>query len=83
MERRELRAAVVEVLVRVLKVPADIDPAANLLDHGLTSLESISLVFALEERFALALPDEALLLDNFTTAEKITDLVALTANTEA
>ncbi|MCH7230796.1 phosphopantetheine-binding protein [Glycomyces sp. L485] len=75
MQRSELRSAVVEVLVRLLKVAPDIDPAADLADHGLTSLESVSLVLMLEDRFDIDLPDHALMLDNFTSVDKIVDLL--------
>ncbi len=83
MERGELQSAVVEVLVQVLKVPRDIAPSASLADHGLTSMESVSLVLAIEERFAIAFPDASLMLDNFTSVDKIVDLVQPIMKAEA
>lgn len=75
MERSELQTAVAEVVAALLKTDADLDPAAALADHGLTSMQSVSLVMAVEDRFDIAIPDQALTLDNFATVDAIVDLV--------
>lgn len=75
MERSDLQSAVLEVLVRVLKVPRDIAPSASLTDHGLTSLRSVSLVVAIEDEFDITFEDQRLDLGNFTSVDRIVDLV--------
>lgn len=82
MDRSDLQSAVVEVLVDLLKVPVDIDPSARLADHGLTSMQSVSLVMAVEDRFGIVFQDQLLVLDNFTSVENIVDLVASTMKAE-
>lgn len=73
--RDELRGVVAEVLAEVLKTPAEIEDDANLVDHGLTSFESVTLVLSLEDRLGVAFPDDALVLHNFLTPARIVDLV--------
>lgn len=46
----------------------DINPDSRLRDLGLDSMQSIELLFAIEDEFAIALPDEDLNDRTFATA---------------
>lgn len=44
---------------------------ADLGDLGLDSLETVGLLMALEEHYAIVFPDEALMMDTFSTPGKL------------
>lgn len=60
----------VVLLSRFLKyaTPAQITDDASLHDLGLDSMQSIELLFAIEDDFGVSLPDEALTESTFATA---------------
>ena len=53
----------------------DINYDDNLIALGLDSLSFIKLVVLLEEYFCVRIPDTELLLDRFSTINKINDLI--------
>jgi acyl carrier protein len=71
LEASEVHSIVVEVLSEVLKTPLDIGSTESLVDYGLTSFESVTLVLPLEDRFETSFPDTALLLQNILTVDRI------------
>jgi acyl carrier protein len=51
---------VIEELARACAIPAAaIEPNATLVEHGLDSARAMKLMLALEERFDIQIPDEA------------------------
>lgn len=60
VERSEIEQAVIEILARQLLLPAgDIAADARVDDLGLDSLGKVEAIFALEERFDIAIPFNA------------------------
>jgi acyl carrier protein len=58
MTRSELEKTVLEIVRDQKTLPENIDPTASLRDAGIDSLDSLSILFALEERFKISIPDE-------------------------
>jgi acyl carrier protein len=50
-----------------LSGPGPLDPAANLADLGLDSLNTIEILVRLEEEFDIQIPDEKLVAETFAT----------------
>ncbi|MFE5597714.1 acyl carrier protein [Streptomyces coelicoflavus] len=77
----ELLEVVHELFRRELQVP-DINPDVPLVDYGLDSIRSISLVVEMEERFNCRIPDEQTVL--MLTLNDVVEQVAtsLTVRTE-
>ena len=60
MERAEIEAAVIAILAKQLLLPPEeIAPDARVDDLGLDSLGKVEAIFALEERFDIAVPFNA------------------------
>jgi acyl carrier protein len=60
MTRAEIETAVISILARQLLLsPADITADARIDDLGLDSLGKVEAIFALEERFDIAVPFNA------------------------
>lgn len=58
--RDQIEAAVIEILAeQLLLAPADVAPDARIADLGLDSLGKVEAIFALEERFGIAIPFNA------------------------
>jgi acyl carrier protein len=59
MERAEIESALVEI-VRSEKQLADdaLSPETLLADAGIDSLDSLTILFAIEERFHISIPDD-------------------------
>lgn len=58
--RDQIEAAVIEILAeQLLLTPADVAPDARIEDLGLDSLGKVEAIFALEERFGIAIPFNA------------------------
>lgn len=81
--KEELFEALKEVLVDRLKVEAEtIVPQANLLDDlGLDSIDLMTMVMALEERFGIEVPDEEV--EGVETVQQALDLLAKKAAVSA
>jgi len=54
-------------------------PSQNLRDAGLTSLDMVNLMLAVEAEFDIEIPQEAMTPENFDTIAAITALVTVTA----
>jgi acyl carrier protein len=76
--RDRIIAIAVRMLVKrgVNTVPASSD---NLRDAGLTSLDMVNLMLAIEAEFDIEIPQSAMTPDNFDTVAAIENLVSVTA----
>ena len=59
--------------------PATVDPKADLLAAGLSSLDLVNLMLAVEGEFDLFLPEDRMTPDNFRSVAAIQALVATLA----
>ncbi|WP_033434040.1 phosphopantetheine-binding protein [Saccharothrix syringae] len=76
MERQDLRSVVVAAVTDVLaEEPVD-DDAADLREQGMTSVEMVSLLMALEDELGIAIPDDLLDPQNFASLERIVATVS-------
>ena len=73
-----------ELLRRHLSVPADqkLGPADELVQWGLDSLRTVQLLLDVEERYAIAIPDERLRADTFSTGASLWRVVEQTRRGE-
>ena len=76
--RERITAIAVKMLVKrgVTTIPAASD---NLRDAGLTSLDMVYLMLAIEAEFDIEIPQSAMTPDNFDTVGAIENLVSVTA----
>jgi acyl carrier protein len=76
--RERITAIAVKMLVKrgVTTIPAASD---NLRDAGLTSLDMVNLMLAIEAEFDIEIPQSAMTPDNFDTVGAIENLVSVTA----
>ncbi|MEX2587696.1 MAG: acyl carrier protein [Actinomycetota bacterium] len=83
MARQDVVTALKEVLVEKLQVEADtITEDANLFDDlGLDSIDLMTVVMAIEERFNIEVPDDEL--EDVTTIGQAADLLAAKVGTNA
>jgi acyl carrier protein len=76
--RAQIAAIVEDLLVRK-KAPTDIRIDEDLHDRGLTSLDMVNLMLAVEDEFDIEIPQREMTPDNFRTIAAIERLVALVA----
>ena len=69
-----LRGIICEVL-KIGKDPNEILEDADLLELGLNSLNAIEMVVYLEDTFEIEISDEDLMLENFSSIDKICDML--------
>lgn len=83
MARQDVVTALKEVLVDKLQVEADtVTEDANLFDDlGLDSIDLMTVVMAIEERFDIEVPDEEL--EDVTTIGQAADLLSAKVGTNA
>ena len=76
--RDRITAIAVKMLLKrgVNTVPGSTD---NLRDAGLTSLDMVNLMLAIEGEFDIEIPQSAMTPDNFDTVAAIENLVSVTA----
>ncbi|HXQ47726.1 MAG TPA: phosphopantetheine-binding protein [Caulobacteraceae bacterium] len=72
-------AAIVEALLVRKKARADVGIDEDLLDCGLTSLDMVNLMLAVEDEFGIEIPQSQMTPDNFRTIAAIDRLVYLVA----
>lgn len=73
--RQDVRALVGEIVN--LAVPlTELDDESNLFEAGMSSLEVVTLVVALERRYALQFDQESMRIDTFRSIASISDAVA-------
>lgn len=83
MAREDVVTALKEVLVDKLKVDADsVTEEANLFDDlGLDSIDLMTVVMAIEERFEIEVPDDEL--EDVTTISQAADLLSAKVGSNA
>lgn len=69
------RERVAAIVRKVIHCPADLSDDTDLSTCGLTSMEALTLVFAIENDFGITIADEDLKLTNFLTIGAIIRLV--------
>jgi acyl carrier protein len=76
--RGRITAIAVKMLIKrgVHNVPASTD---NLREAGLTSLDMVNLMLAIEAEFDIEIPQSAMTPDNFDTVAAMENLVSVTA----
>jgi acyl carrier protein len=57
--------------LKYLEPGGDLQPQAALADLGLDSMQAVDLLFDLEDRFGVTLPDAALTAETFATAASL------------
>lgn len=72
-------AALVEALLVRKKVPAGAGTDEDLHDRGLTSLDLVNLMLAVEDEFGIEIPQPEMTPDNFRTIAAIERLVSRVA----
>lgn len=75
MEDLELQEVIKSKLREILQYEGTIDEKANLVDIGFNSMIAIRFVVELETLFGITIEDEELLLDNFSSLERVYELV--------
>lgn len=58
MDRNELEQKILAIIREQKNVPETIDRTTPLAEAGIDSLDALSILFALEENFRIAIPDE-------------------------
>ena len=59
MTRDEIENALIAIVQKEKNVPADkLTPATALADAGIDSLDSLTILFAIEEQFRISIPDD-------------------------
>ena len=74
-----IETTVRDVLAECAKLPtgaAELDAEDDLFDRGLTSLATVEVMLALEERCGVEFPDEALTRATFRSVASLRDLVS-------
>jgi acyl carrier protein len=76
--RERITAIAVKMLLKrgVTAIPGSDD---NLRDAGLTSLDMVNLMLAIEAEFDIEIPQSAMTPDNFDTVAAMEKLIAVTA----
>jgi len=70
-----IEAAVVEVITRERKcAPEDVSMETRLSDLGIDSLQAITILYELEERFGIEIPNE--LMENLKTVRDIVSSIS-------
>lgn len=58
MDGADVEAQVEKILREQRELPDVIDPAAQLTDYGIDSLDALNVLFSVEETFGISIPDE-------------------------
>lgn len=77
MVKEEVYSDVKELVLEVLKKQKNqqINDVTSLVDLGLDSVTTISLIILIEEHFDIELEDEDLLFENYSSIERITQMI--------
>jgi len=76
MERLEVVDTIKEKLALIVESDENIDEHIDLFNVGLDSIKTIRLVVELETVFDITIEDDDLVIENFSTLSKITDMVS-------
>lgn len=75
-----MKDELIEILGEVLELDEgcidEIDNSTNLLDLGVDSLKAIEIVVMIEDKYGIMISDDDLIVDNFSTLEKIEKMVS-------
>lgn len=71
----DIRALIESEALLALADPASMSDDDNLFEAGLTSLGSVQLLLALEERFDIEVPDELLSRESFRSMRRLAEVV--------
>ena len=71
--------ALVQALLTKRKLASEVGAEQDLHDLGLTSLDMVNLMLAVEGEFDIEIPQSAMTPDNFDTIAAIENLVSVTA----
>jgi acyl carrier protein len=74
--RARITAIVQALLAKRAGAPRDVAPDESLTDAGLTSLDMVNLMLAVEDAFEIEIPQTRMTPANFRTVEAIESLVA-------
>lgn len=69
--------SVVQKLLKERSISRSIDPADDLRDAGLTSMDMVNLVLAVESEFDLMIPESSITPANFRSVVAISSLVGV------
>lgn len=58
MDGADLEAQVEKILREQRDLPEKIDPAAQLTEYGIDSLDALNVLFSVEETFGITIPDD-------------------------
>lgn len=75
MEELDYQEIIKAKLCEILQYKGTIDETVNLVDIGFNSMNAIRFVVELETLFGITIDDEELLLDNFSSLERVYELV--------
>ena len=68
-------AALVKSILKQNAIAADVDPQTLLVDVGLTSMDMVNLMLAVEAEFDFTIPQAEITPENFQSVETLTRLV--------
>lgn len=68
--------ALVKSILKQNAIAADVEPATLLVDVGLTSMDMVNLMLAVEAEFDFTIPQGDITPENFQSVETLTRLVA-------
>lgn len=68
--------ALVKSILRQNAITADLEPKTLLVDVGLTSMDMVNLMLAVEAEFDFTIPQSEITPENFQSVETLTSLVA-------
>ena len=79
-EIKKMKDELIEILGEVLELDEGcidaINNNTNLLDLGVDSLKAIEIVVMIEDKYGIMISDDDLIVDNFSTLEKIEKMVS-------
>ena len=68
--------ALVKSILKQNAITADLEPKTLLVDVGLTSMDMVNLMLAVEAEFDFTIPQSEITPENFQSVETLTSLVA-------
>lgn len=75
IEKDQLILLVTKKVKEILDLNSEINIDTDLIGYGLDSLASVNLIVGLEEMFNIVIDEEEMLIENFTSVSKITNLI--------
>lgn len=76
IEIRHRVTALVKTILTQNAVPAELGPEARLVDAGLTSMDMVSLMLAVEAEFDFTIPQDQITPDNFQSIATLERMIA-------